>query len=206
VALTALASGPAAGQNRSREAGIRTLAYSGLLTIDRVQKELQLDTKQIVTAKVLSDKINVEWTQRLARLRGLNVQALQHAVDQLGRDLNKSAIKEAGDFLQPGQLARLKQIGYQVWDLQTFMDPEVASRLKLSDAQKSDILAVRQQSLREARRLVQSTGNDPEARARLAKKHRERARDNFMALLDDEQRKTWKELLGAPFDVDSLAN
>ena len=61
-------------------------------------------------------------------------------MQEINRELNASAFKAAGEFLKPEQITRLKQIAlHQVRGAQAFSDPEVAKKLNITDAQKSEI-------------------------------------------------------------------
>ena len=56
--------------------------------------------------------------------------------------MNESAMKAFGEFLKPEQITRLKQISYHTRGARAFTDPEVAKKLNLTDAQKSEIQTI----------------------------------------------------------------
>src|SRR5262249_8138540 len=121
---------------------------------------------------------------------------------EINREMNESSLKALGEFLKPEQVARLKQISYQLRGINAFSDPEVARKLNLSDSQKNDIEAISRESMESGRGLF-SQDQSPEEREAAMKKIteiRRAALSKAEAKLNDEQQKTWKELLGAPFD------
>ena len=82
-----------------------------------------------------------------------------------------------------------------------FSDPEVAKKLSLTDAQKSEIETIVTDSRAEMREIFQSAGDDREAAMKKLAEHRKETLAKVTAKLNDEQQKTWKELIGSPFEV-----
>jgi hypothetical protein len=198
LGLVALIAAPAAAQGRG---GFGRGSYSNLLGNASVQKELNLDDKQVEKAKELADKINAERQEKMQDLQGLEGQERFTKAAEITRELNASTVKAAGDFLKPEQITRLKQIHYQQQAAQAFTDHEVAAKLKLTDAQKSDIQAIQQESAQEMRTIFQENQGDREAAMKAMNELRKKTLAKVEAKLNDEQQKTWKELLGAPFEV-----
>ena len=123
-------------------------------------------------------------------------------MQEINREMNESTLKAVGEFLKPEQITRLKQISYQQRGAQAFTDPEVAKKLNLTDAQKTEIQTIRQESMQEMREHL--PGRLRTTARRAMKKMAELRKETLAkvdAKLNDEQQKTWKELLGAPFEV-----
>ena len=176
-----------------------------LLGNESVQKELKLDDKQFEKAKELSEKTargdarEVPGPSR-PRARKSGVPSSQ----EINREVNASTLKAAGEFLKPEQITRLKQISFtRCAGRKPSRDPEVAKKLNLTDNQKNrdpdDRTGGRWQ---EMRTIFQENQDDREARheeddQELNKKTLEK----IVAKLNDEQQKTWKELLGTPFEI-----
>ena len=116
--------------------GARMGTYSGLLANESVQKELKLDDKQVEKAKELDEKMNEEMRGKFQDLQDLEPQERRTKMQEINREISASALKSAGEFLKPEQIARLKQIACQVRGAQAFSDTEVAKKLNLTDAQK----------------------------------------------------------------------
>ncbi|HZW29717.1 MAG TPA: hypothetical protein VFF52_03365 [Isosphaeraceae bacterium] len=173
-----------------------------LLGNSGVQKELKLDDKQVDQAKELAEKTSEKMREARQSFQGLDQEERRTKQQELNREINASTLKAAGEFLKPEQVVRLKQISYQVRGIQAFSDPEVQQKLNLTDSQKSDIQAIARESMEETRGLF-SQDQSPEERQAAMKKItelRKQALTKVEAKLNDEQQKTWKELIGAPFE------
>ncbi len=68
-------------------------------------------------------------------------------MQEINKEMNESAMKAFGEFLKPEQIARLKQISYHDARSRAFSDPEVAKKLNLTDAQKSEIQTINQEMM-----------------------------------------------------------
>jgi hypothetical protein len=196
----ALIAGPAAAQGQGRGMFGRG-GLGQLLGNASVQQELKLDDKQVEKAKELADKTGEEMRGKFQDLQGLDQEERRTKMQEINREMNASVLKSAGEFLKPEQIDRLKQISYQVRGPQAFADPEVAKKLNLTDSQKSDIQEIQQESMQEIRPLFQELQNDREGTMKKINEIRKQTLTKAEAKLNDEQRKTWKELLGAPFEI-----
>ena len=122
-------------------------------------------------------------------------------MQEITKEMNESAMKAFGEFLKPEQLARLKQISYQQRGATAFADPEVAKKLNLTDTQKSEIHEIVQESMSQMAELRQQFQGDREGAMKKMAEIRKETLGKASAKLNDEQQKTWKELIGAPFEV-----
>jgi len=199
LGLVVLVAGPAAAQGRGfgRMGG----NYAGLLGNASVQKELKLDDAQVDKAKALSEKTMEEMREKMQDLQGLEGQERFTKMAEIGREVNASTLKAAGEFLKPDQVARLKEIANQVRGAQAFADPDVAKKLNITDAQRTDIQEIQRESMQEMGTIFRENQDDPEARMKKMTELRKQTLTKVEAKLNDEQRKTWKELLGAPFEI-----
>lgn len=197
LGLVALLASPAAAQGRGRGFGNVGI----LLGNASVQKELKLDDQQVEKAKELAEKTGEKMQELRESLQGLEGEERMTKMQQLNRELNESTLKSAAAFLKPEQIARLKQISYQQRGAQAFSDPEVSKKLNLTDTQKSDIQTIVQDSFQEMRTIFQENQDDPEARMKKMTELQKQTRTKAEAKLNDEQSKSWKELLGAAFEV-----
>ena len=199
LSLVALLAGPAAAQGQGRGFG-RFGGLAALLGNASVQKELKLDDKQVDKAKELAEKTGEEMREKFQDLQNLEGQERFTKMAEITREVNASTLKAAGEFLKPEQIDRLKQIANQVRGAQSFADAEVAKKLNLTDSQKSDIQeAVR--SSREKMPIREDFQSDREAAMKKMAEVNKETLAQVEAKLNDEQRKTWKEMLGAPFEI-----
>jgi len=201
LGLVALMAGPALAQQGRGGGGRGGFGGGGLgmlLGNASVQQELKLDAAQIEKSKELNTKLREKVT---AATQGLEGQERFTKMREMSKELNTEANTAAKDFLKPEQLKRLHQIQHQVQGAQAFADEHVQTRLKLTDAQKSDIASIVEASNTEMRSLGQGFQSDPEGtRAKLAE-HRKETLSKIDSKLTDEQKTTYKEMLGAPFEI-----
>ena len=125
-------------------------------------------------------------------------------------EVDKAAYKELETVLKPDQVKRLKQIQVQARGVSAFQNADIAKDLKLTDDQKkavTDISADLQRELMEMGQDFFGGGFDQEKMTEFQKKSQELQKKTFekvTAKLTDDQKKTWKEMTGAPFDTAKL--
>jgi phosphopantetheine adenylyltransferase len=201
--LVALLAGPALAQGQGRGFGMMGGGgLAGLIGNSGVQKELKLDDKQVEKAKEYAASAREKMAENREKLQGLEGEERRTKQQELTKEANDAALKAFGEFLKPEQIARLKQINHQVRGARAFTDPEVIAKLNITDSQKSDIQAILQESMEGMRGLF-SQDQSPEERAAGMKKMAELNKETLGKAekkLNDEQQKTWKELIGAPFE------
>ena len=198
LGLVALFASPAAAQGRGGRMMGGSLAF--LLGNQSVQKELKLDDKQVDKAKDLAEKSREEMQEKFQGFQDLSAEERRTKGQEILREVNASILKAVGEFLKPEQVTRLKQISYQQRGATAFSDPEVQNKLNLSDSQKNQIQTLIQESFGQmpSREEFQ---DDREAAMKKAREVSKTTLTKAEAKLNDEQQKTWKELLGAPFEI-----
>jgi pantoate kinase len=200
LGLLALIAGPAAAQ-QGRGFGFGGGGNLATLAANTgVQKELKLDDQQVEKAKDLAEKTREKMRETRETLQGLEGEERRTKQQEISREMNASSLKALGEFLKPEQIARLKQISYQVRGVAAFSDPEVQKKLNLTDSQKSDIQAMVQELGTESRTIFQDNQDDREAAMKKIQELGKQTLSKAEAKLNDEQQKSWKELLGAPFE------
>jgi Spy/CpxP family protein refolding chaperone len=172
-----------------------------LIGNEGVQKELKLDDTQVEKAKEFAAKAREKQTEFREKVQGLEGDERRTKQLEFQKEMNEEALKAFGEFLKPEQLTRLKQISYHQRGAGAFADPEVAKKLNLTDAQKTEIQSINQEYMTQMREIFQSAGDDREAAQKKMVELRKETLEKATAKLNDEQQKTWKELIGAPFTV-----
>jgi hypothetical protein len=198
LGLVVMFAGPAMAQGRGFGRGGGSLGT--LLGNASVQKELKLDDQQIEKAREVADKAREKRQEMREALQGLEGEELQNKRRELTKEQNESTLKEAAAFLKPEQITRLKQISYQQQGIMAFSDPEVAKKLNLTDSQKSDLQEISKE-LDEKRPTREDFQDDREAAMKKMQELNKEALAKAESKLNDEQQKTWKELIGAPFTI-----
>jgi len=166
-----------------------------------VQKELKLDDAQTTKAKETAEKIGAEAREKFTGLQDLPQEERREKMTAITHEINEATLKAVGEYLKPEQITRLKQISYQQRGASAFTDAEVAKKLNITDAQKSDIQTIVQESFGKMNTIRQENQDDREAMMKAMTELRKETLTKAQAKLNDEQQKTWKELLGAPFEV-----
>jgi hypothetical protein len=198
MALVALLAGPALAQGRGF-GGMGTV--SALIGNESVQKELKLDAGQVTKANDLAEKNREKFAELREQLQSVDQSERMAKRLELMRPINAATVKALGDFLKPEQITRLTQISYQAQGAMSFLEPDVAKKLNLTDSQKTEIQAISTDAMQEMREIFQSAGDDREAAMKKLNEHRMATLAKVTTKLNDEQQKTWKELTGEPFTV-----
>jgi len=202
LGLVALLTGPALAQGQGR--GFGMMGGGGIAMLignESVQKELKLDDTQVTKAKELADKNREKFTAAREETKDLDQEERQKKTTALMKEVNESTLKAVGEFLKPEQVTRLHQISYQTRGVMAFADPEVAKKLNITDAQKEEIKTINEESQATLRELRQGFQDDREGTMKKMAEHRKEVLAKVVVKLNDEQQKTWKEMIGAPFEL-----
>jgi Spy/CpxP family protein refolding chaperone len=166
-----------------------------------VQQELKLDASQIEKAKAVADKAREKFTAARESLQSLEGEERAKKQRELASEVNTETHKAVKEFMKPEQVKRLYQITHQVQGAQAFTDEHVQKHLKLTDAQKSDIEGIVTASGQEMRKVFQENQGDREAIQSKMTELRKETLAKVESKLTDEQKASYKEMLGAPFEV-----
>ena len=202
LGLVALLAGPALAQGQGR--GFGMMGGGGVAMLignESVQKELKLDDTQVTKAKEVADKNREKMTAAREELQGLDQEERRTKMTELNKEMNDSTMKAIGEFFKPEQVTRLKEISYQTRGAMAFADPEIAKKLNITDAQKDEIKSINDESQTAMRELFQGLQDDREGTMKKIAEHRKETLSKVVAKLNDEQQKTWKEMIGAPFEL-----
>jgi hypothetical protein len=195
-----LAGTAAAQQQRQRQGGGQGMGArttpAALLANEDVQKELKLTDEQ-------KEKVK-EFAPVQAQARGQRQQGQGRGNREANPEAAKAAEKFVKETLTADQQKRFQQITYQVKGVAAFTEEDVQKELKLTDEQKTKFKALAEDYTKDARELMQGArgagGNNQEIaqkRQAMTKDYSEKAQ----GLLTGDQKKAWKELTGAPFEL-----
>jgi hypothetical protein len=200
----ALAQGGRGGRGGGRFGAVTEL---GLLSVEQVQKELEMLDDQIAKVEKLRESLRGEGRRGdRPNFQDLSDEERQQFFAQRRKEAEEMATKakaELKNILLDDQLVRLQQIYIQAAGSQALMDADVAAKLGLSDDQKSKIASARQEAQAnmqgQMRDLFQS-GDREAARAKMAEL-RKSADEKVLALLTDEQKQQFESMKGAAFEL-----
>jgi Spy/CpxP family protein refolding chaperone len=196
LGLAVLVASPAMAQGGP---GGRGGGLGMLLTNKSVQEELKLDKAQEEKLTAAFEKFREDNKDDFAKLRDRNTSREDR--EAVMKKVGEGSKKIAADVLKPEQMKRLKQIQVQQEGVRAFANPEVEKDLKLTDKQKDELKTIAEDLQKQQREIFQNAGgNREEARKKMTDLRKEKM-DAALKVLTDEQKKTYKELTGAHFEI-----
>jgi hypothetical protein len=208
LAVPALAQQRQQGQ-QGRGGGGFGGGLAGLIENVGVQQELKLDNEQVEKAKAAVDKVREKHSDDRAKLQDLSQEERREKRSAINQAVSEETMKALENVLKPEQIKRFKQIDLQRRGAEAFTEPEVQTALKLTGAQKEKIKTIAADAAQERRGLFQDAGNPgqgganrggEEAQKKMAVLHKATV-EKVSAVLTDDQKQTWKEMIGQPFEV-----
>jgi hypothetical protein len=199
VGLTALVAGSASAQPPGGGRG-GGFGPAGMLMMEAVQKELKLSDEQVADLRKVAEGMGAKMREKMQDAQG-DREKMQAAF----REMNEEAMKEIGKVLKPEQLKRFKELQHQQQGvLAAANNKELAGQLKLTDEQVSKIQKINEELRSDMNELRQSGGfGDPETMKKMQAARKE-AMTKATAVLTNEQKKTWEEMTGKPFEFPAM--
>jgi hypothetical protein len=142
-------------------------------------------------------------------LQLLNNASVKKELDLTDDEIEKipEAVRKAlAGVLNDKQLKRLDQIVLQQKGTAAFSDATVADKLKLTDEQQGNIktiLADQQKEMREAFKDAGGNKGDFKGRMEKIQAMRKETEDKIQDVLTSDQKRTWKQMLGEPFKLET---
>lgn len=180
---------------------------AALLSNKEVQKELKLTDEQIEKADKAGAEMREKMTEKFQDLRDLEAGERREKMASLQKEMAAESKKVAEEILKPEQAKRLEQISLQFAFQQggalALANPEIQAKLKITDEQKNKLKDLSDDMNEKRRELGQSAqdGGDPQEMAKKRQALQKEGAEKVMSLMTDDQKKTWKELTGEPFEV-----
>ena len=166
-----------------------------------VQEELKVSTEQAEKLDQAAEATREKFREELQELRDASQEERREKMEALTKKMEVETHKSLAAILSPDQHKRFVQIERQQNVLPALMHADVRSQIKLSDDQVAQIKTI-QEDLQKARPNFQGgQGGDRRQAMEKFQASRKEAGDKAVALLTDEQKSTWKDLVGAPFEV-----
>jgi hypothetical protein len=148
--------------------------------------------------------LNAKSVQEELKLSEDDAKKITDELGKLGRDLKpeeraEKTAKILSDNLKPDQLKRLNQIMWQRGGLSgAINNADVQTALKVDDKQKEKIKTIEEDFAKARRELFQGGGGGGGNREKM-QELRKKADEDLNAVLTDDQKKAWKDLLGTEF-------
>jgi Spy/CpxP family protein refolding chaperone len=169
-----------------------------LLSNKSVQQELKLEGAQAEKVSKIVTDIGAKYREKI---QDIPQEERREKLPELMRASNEEAKAALKGELKPEQTTRLEQIIRQQQGVQAFADPATAEKLNLTADQKSKLREINQESGEKMREIFSSAGDDRAAAMEKFQALRKESLEKAHATLTDDQKKTWKELTGEPFEV-----
>jgi Spy/CpxP family protein refolding chaperone len=160
-----------------------------LLLNKSVQEELKLTGEQRSKLKGSVDKVLDEYQDKLSRLRQMDAEdraALMAAITEKTNGIVTTV-------LDKDQVKRLRQIDLQQRGPMALYDPEVRKALNITEEQRGKLKALADEGFKQLHKAVDAR-DDKQAEAVV-----KAAMEKLDSLLTEDQKRTWKEMLGKPF-------
>ncbi len=195
----ALMAAPAWAQGQGR--GGFGMGGGMLLTNKGVQKELKVTDEQATKLGTLATELREKNQGRFQGLQDLSDDERRTKMQELQKTMQAELHKSLADILKPEQVKRFDEISLQQAGANAFSTPRVVEALKLTDDQKTKIQEINQATMESMRGLRDEFQNDREGAMKKMAEVRKGASDKVTALLTDDQKKSWKDLTGDPYEV-----
>ncbi len=198
-------------------------SMADLLQIPVVQNDLKLSDEQRARVESIAQEKRNTFRERMQQAAGGNVvRPTREQLEQLRESMNEQAQQALGKILDVDQRSRANQIFYQALGSRVFGNDQFAKKLKLSREQTGQvrqILGAVDEELRASMRNTFGAGQPGQAGQRGGRRGQGRGRVDFQAisakrqeletqaterlmeLLSDEQKETYRSLLGTPIQL-----
>lgn len=177
----------------------------GIFTNQSVRDELKVTPEQARRLDALNQEMLAKTRENAAKLRGLSVEERIKAGQANFRQMWEENHRKLAEFLSPEQIKRFDQITVQNAGFAAFtMLPHVRDRLKFTEDQVAKLLEVQEELAQMAAprtALQQKILQDPEGMRKKSDEATKAATAKVVAVMTDEQKKTWADLTGPPFQM-----
>jgi Spy/CpxP family protein refolding chaperone len=214
LSLAGLLAGPALAQRGQGRGGRGGFGGPDALALNpSVQKELNLSEDQIQKIKDVTQSIRDKHKDESDAVRNLQGDERREKNQELRKKISEETNQALAGILKPEQSKRLKEITLQQRGPQAFNDPEVQKGLNFTEDQKDKIKTINEDAAKDMRELFPQGGGrrgagggagDQAAFKELMTKAaaiRKETMDKITSVLTEDQKKTWKEMTGQPFEV-----
>lgn len=158
-----------------------------LLATASVRKEIKLTDEQAQKFRAIAKEVRD------------NQPNIQKVIQETRDRINKAI----PDILSKEQATRLQQIKLQVNGILPFTRTEVQEKLKLTAKQKTEIQDIADNLKKDIRKMFEGGSTPRERLAVIGKipQLNQEAGRKAVAVLNDDQKKTWNEMIGDKFEV-----
>jgi hypothetical protein len=165
-----------------------------------VRKLLNLTDDQVDRLNATNSRIQQKYADELTRVNVLTTEQRAAELERLRSSQRGDFYKSVDNVLTPAQLERYRQLEYQLQGASAFSDPNIRTRLSLTNEQIRRI-----QELQGNRLSYEAFLRNPDGTLRTSSVDEYRAyrlptNEALDAILSQEQRDRWRDLIGQPYD------
>ena len=179
------------------------MGESAILSFVEVQRELKLTKEQ--NEMIVS--IQREEVRRLfEKMRNFPREEQSKQAWNVRKEVSEAADRSLEGVLSAGQMNRYKQITLQRRGALAFGEPEVQKRLKLNSDQlqkAKQIFEETKSKMHKVFREAVQAGRVADAGVISVGRIINESTELIIPLLTDEQKRTWREMIGKPFEIQS---
>ena len=199
LSLFVLAAAPALAQGQGR--GFGGGGGPMLLGNKGVQQEIKATDDQVSKLNTFAEELRGKQREAFQGFQDLSQDERREKMTEFQKTMQADMSKGLAEILKPEQVKRFHQIQVQQAGSNAFTQAHVADKLKLTDEQKSKVRDINQEVMTSMGELREQFQNDREGAMKKATEIRKAASDKAMEVLTAEQKTTYKDLLGAPYEV-----
>ncbi len=172
-----------------------------LLANKSVQKELKLTDEQAEKASKAATEQREKLMEKGQELRDLEPAERGEKMQALMKEMGAESKKVMAEILKPEQAKRLDQISLQQQGFQAYANAEIQKKLNFTDEQKNKVKDMTEESMKAMAEARDEFQGDREGMMKKMTEMRAEMTKKAADLLTDDQKKTWKEMVGEPFAI-----
>jgi Spy/CpxP family protein refolding chaperone len=172
-----------------------------LLSNKSVQGEIKATSEQVEKLNALGEKLMTKQREEGQKIRDLDQAERMPKQQELNRTLTAEVKTGITDILKPEQVKRFEQLQLQQAGVMAFGMPRVQEGLKITDEQKTKIRDINQEFQPKMNEARQGFQDDREAAMKKMADLRKEQTEKVMAVLTAEQRTSYKDMTGEPFEI-----
>ena len=164
-----------------------------------VRRSLNLTDSQIRQLSSNNPQFLQQLQNQLGRLSSLPASERAAELQNIQTGSQQEFWRSASGVFTPEQTQRYRQLEYQYQGPAAFSNPEVRSRLNLTNDQAQRLQALHEQNTHWMQMFQEPGGSGQDAAARYSD-YRQQLNEKTNAILTLDQRRTWQQMTGDPYD------
>ncbi|MDX2038812.1 MAG: hypothetical protein SFX72_19350 [Isosphaeraceae bacterium] len=173
---------------------------ANLLTNKSILKEIKADEKQIEALAASASDLMAKQREAFQGLQDLSPEERREKMTEMGKAMADDLAKALKENLKEEQVKRFHECRLQSMGPRAFMDAEAAKVLAITEEQRGKIQEIMMEQGAQMREIFQSLQDDREAGMKKMAELNKETHAKIVALMSDDQKKSWAKLIGAPFE------